>query len=125
MITHIQYIGWPDHGIPENFDSYVQLYEIYRKFRSQCSNAGPICIHCSAGIGRSGTFVGIDALLDHMFNMQNNQEIDKTLNIMKIVYEMRLQRAGMVQTKGQYIFLYQFIDHCLRSGLFEIQLLQK
>ena len=70
--------------------------------------AGPTIIHCSAGVGRTGTFVGVDKLIE---DAEKEAEVD----IFGLVYQMRMARCLMVQTEAQYICLHEVIYEMQRG----------
>jgi protein tyrosine phosphatase len=73
--------------------------------------AGPLVVHCSAGVGRSGSFIAIH----HALRLLSEKQ---PANIMEITASMRRDRPGMVQTQSQYLFIYDAIrDHCQEQGL--------
>ena len=90
-ITHIQYTSWPDHEVPEYADEILYLYYKVKAL----SRAGPLLVHCSAGVGRTGTFIALDNLLQQ-------SEAEKQVNVFECVSEMREDRCEMVQTVKQY-----------------------
>uniref|UniRef100_UPI00398F682C tyrosine-protein phosphatase non-receptor type 13 n=1 Tax=Pristiophorus japonicus TaxID=55135 RepID=UPI00398F682C len=102
QVTHLNFTAWPDHGTPEKPELLVAFLSYMRHIK--CS--GPIIAHCSAGIGRSGTLICLDAVLAFI-----SQGLD--FNISHIVETMRCQRHGMIQTEAQYVFCYQVILHIL------------
>jgi len=118
-LVHMQYVGWPDHGVPKDFSSFLRLVQVYRQFRSssQYQRDGPIVLHCSAGIGRTGTLCAVDILLDYLNRQRLQQEgtNDPTINVFHLVRNLREQRAGMVQSKAQYQFVYDFIAYCIQN----------
>lgn len=65
-VRQLHYIGWPDHGVPSDFVSFASLLQLYRLLRSVTPRAAPIVVHCSAGIGRTGTFCTIDLAIDQI-----------------------------------------------------------
>nr|XP_034320791.1 uncharacterized protein LOC105332872 isoform X4 [Crassostrea gigas] len=98
IITQYHYIAWPDHGTPEPLCLLLFHDQVTRT--NNGSHTGPILVHCSAGIGRTGTYIAIDVL----------SETGKThnkINIAEYVKKMRRNRMNMVQTYEQYktIFL--------------------
>jgi len=105
-ITQIQFTAWPDHGVPSPEEDYIELSDI-----SDVANAtnGPIVVHCSAGVGRSGTFCTIHSYL-HLLreNVKNNNDLPE-LSISGTVLNLRKERAQMVQTEEQYEFIYRTI----------------
>lgn len=68
----------------------------------------PILVHCSAGVGRTGTFVAIDRLI---YQIEN----ENTVDVYGIVYDLRMHRPLMVQTEDQYVFLNQCVLDIIRS----------
>ncbi|CAF87794.1 unnamed protein product, partial [Tetraodon nigroviridis] len=79
-----------------------------RDYVNRSPGSGPTVVHCSAGVGRTGTFVVLDRLL---------QQVDSrdTLDIYGCVFDLRLHRSHMVQTEGQYAYLHQCVRDVLRA----------
>jgi protein tyrosine phosphatase len=89
-VTQLHFTTWPDFGVPEEASSMLKFI---RHVRSHVTpTQGPIVVHCSAGVGRTGTFIAIDILLQRM------QEVGGVVNVQEVVCRMRAQRANMVQT---------------------------
>jgi protein tyrosine phosphatase len=97
MLTHLQYTGWPDHDVPVDYTSFIALIQFYRQLKPSIS--GPIIVHCSAGIGRSGTLIAFDIALDQIKDQIQTGASDPTISLPSIIYRLREQRYGMVQTK--------------------------
>nr|XP_033818902.1 tyrosine-protein phosphatase non-receptor type 13 isoform X2 [Geotrypetes seraphini] len=97
-IIHLNFTAWPDHETPSQPDQLLTFISYMRHIYK----SGPIITHCSAGIGRSGTLICIDAMLGLISR-------DLQFDISDLVRTMRLQRHGMVQTEEQYVFCYQVI----------------
>ncbi|CAD5117044.1 DgyrCDS5868 [Dimorphilus gyrociliatus] len=95
-IKHVQYLAWPDHGVPDDAAHFLQFVRRVREWRA--GMVEPTVVHCSAGIGRTGVLIGIETA---MCLIEANQPV----NPAKIVQEMREQRAMMVQTVDQYRFI--------------------
>lgn len=93
----IQYDGWPDFGVPKK-DSFKHLLKVYQSLIKDQKE--PSVIHCSAGVGRTGSFVTID-----IFSRQKKKQ-----EIFEIVKKLKELRTGMVQTRGQLEFCYSFKD---------------
>lgn len=72
---------------------------------------GPICVHCSAGIGRTGTFIVIDMILDQI----DRSGLDTEIDIQRTIQMVRSQRSGMVQTEAQYKFVYYAVQHYIQT----------
>ncbi|KAK7816489.1 hypothetical protein U0070_007906 [Myodes glareolus] len=101
-ISHLNFTAWPDHDTPSQPDDLLTFISYMRHVH----RSGPVITHCSAGIGRSGTLICIDVVLGLI-----SQDLE--FDISDLVRCMRLQRHGMVQTEGQYVFCYQVILHVL------------
>ncbi|XP_054645993.1 tyrosine-protein phosphatase non-receptor type 11b isoform X2 [Dunckerocampus dactyliophorus] len=109
-IWHYQYLSWPDHGVPNEPGGVLWFLEEINRTQGTVPESGPIVVHCSAGIGRTGTIIVIDILIDVI----NRQGLDCDIDIPKTIQKVRQQRSGMVQTEAQYKFIYmavqQYID---------------
>lgn len=107
-IKHIQYTAWPDDGVPVETKDVLTVLSFVDKYSDTDS---PIIIHCSAGVGRTGTFVVIkdivDRIIDFLIGADDNNILD--INIGSIVTQFRRYRRGLVQTQCQFEFCYQAI----------------
>jgi len=103
-ISHLQYTAWPDHGVPLSPNSFLSLMDDAYKFNH---TGGPIVVHCSAGIGRSGVFCIVHSIVEKiLYDLKHNPQQEPAINVVKAVLAARRQRPGMVQTKEQYMFVY-------------------
>ncbi|NXG36297.1 PTPRV phosphatase, partial [Dromaius novaehollandiae] len=110
-VSHLHYTAWPDHGIPESTTSIMAFRELVREHIQSAKDAGPTLVHCSAGVGRSGTFLALDRLLQQM-------KQEKIVDTFGVVYTLRMNRYQMIQTLSQYIFLHSCIlDKILEEPL--------
>ncbi|XP_026500761.1 tyrosine-protein phosphatase corkscrew-like isoform X1 [Vanessa tameamea] len=113
-----QYTSWPDHGTPVDTDGVLAFVEDInrRMYRISQEKDGPeqnvLCVHCSAGVGRTGTFIVLDMLIDKIKLSRFNCEID-VYDTVKLV---RAQRSGMVQNKAQYRFLYLAVQNYIDNN---------
>ncbi|KAK2086193.1 hypothetical protein P7K49_035618 [Saguinus oedipus] len=89
-VTHIQFTSWPDHGVPEDPHLLLKLRRRVNAFSNFFS--GPIVVHCSAGVGRTGTYIGIDAMLEGL-------EAENKVDVYGYVVKLRRQRCLMVQVE--------------------------
>ncbi|XP_055950621.1 receptor-type tyrosine-protein phosphatase F-like [Argiope bruennichi] len=107
-IVQMHFTTWPVSGTPRN---PVDFLHFIRLVREQVSDRrpGPILVHCSAGVGRTGTFIAVDRLMQHL---QSNDEID----IYNTVLEMRRYRPHMVHTMEQYVFIYSCIQQLIQDS---------
>ncbi|XP_027753905.1 receptor-type tyrosine-protein phosphatase V-like isoform X2 [Empidonax traillii] len=111
FVSHLHYTAWPDHGIPESTASIMTFRELVREHIQSTKDAGPTLVHCSAGVGRTGTFIALDRLLQQM-------KQEKVVDIFGVVYALRMNRYLMIQTLSQYIFLHSCIlDKILEEPL--------
>ncbi|KAM6040979.1 receptor-type tyrosine-protein phosphatase V-like isoform 1-T1 [Theristicus caerulescens] len=101
-VSHMHYTAWPDHGIPESTTSIMTFRELVREHIQSTKDAGPTLVHCSAGVGRTGTFIALDRLLQQM-------KQEKVVDTFGVVYALRMNRYLMIQTLSQYIFLHSCI----------------
>lgn len=107
MVRQFHFTAWPDHGVPQYATSLLSYRRKVRSFDDP--SAGPTVIHCSAGVGRTGTFLALDYLLDQA-------KVEGQLDVFGYVYELRRQRPNMIQTYEQYMFIYDALLEALRSG---------
>uniref|UniRef100_A0A914I7S7 protein-tyrosine-phosphatase n=1 Tax=Globodera rostochiensis TaxID=31243 RepID=A0A914I7S7_GLORO len=105
-VQHLHYQAWPDFGVPDHPVGIVHFARLFRNKLPPSSANKPTIVHCSAGVGRSGTFIALDRLVQHI-------ECGRPIDVFGTVYEMRLERCHMVQNEQQYIFIH----HCLQYVL--------
>ncbi|XP_061188883.1 uncharacterized protein LOC133197059 [Saccostrea echinata] len=111
LVYQFNYTAWPDFGVPRNPSSIIHFLETVNIKQEELSEAGPMVIHCSAGIGRTGTLVVIETLIYQI----KQQGLDCNLDIQKSVLKVRSQRPGLVQTESQYKFIYRAVLCYLQS----------
>jgi len=106
-VTQFQYNEWPDHGVPISTKAFLSLAQ---KAVNENKSNSPIIIHCSAGIGRTGTFCTIHSILEKLkLDLKENPNEEPTVNICQVIWNIRKQRSNMVQTVEQYQFCYMAI----------------
>jgi protein tyrosine phosphatase len=99
-VTHYQFTSWRDHQVPE---SAFPLLEFHRRLtENHRPNKGPIVLHCSAGVGRSGAFALLDTALGQAAG-------ERRMDVPDILTRLRGQRMKMVQTPEQYIFVHKAV----------------
>lgn len=109
-IKHFQFTSWPDFGVPQSTIMFIEFLQKIRETGLLSKNV-PAVVHCSAGIGRSGTFVVVDSVLSMV------EEKVKKIDIAKLIVEMRRSRMGLIQTPQQLQFCWKTIADVLREGL--------
>jgi protein tyrosine phosphatase len=107
-VCHLQSLAWPDHGTPELDEEFESIRFMVE---AVLASSGPVLVHCSAGVGRTGTLIA----LCHMVQALRSQKKNKRISVFGTVRRLREQRWGMVQTKDQYDFLYKFMDYWIQN----------
>ncbi|XP_033029130.1 receptor-type tyrosine-protein phosphatase delta isoform X46 [Lacerta agilis] len=110
-VRQFQFTAWPDHGVPEHPTPFLAF--LRRVKTCNPPDAGPMLVHCSAGVGRTGCFIVIDAMLERIKH-------EKTVDIYGHVTLMRAQRNYMVQTEDQYIFIHDALLEAVTCGNTEV-----
>uniref|UniRef100_A0AAR2JPP9 Receptor-type tyrosine-protein phosphatase F n=1 Tax=Pygocentrus nattereri TaxID=42514 RepID=A0AAR2JPP9_PYGNA len=110
-VRQFQFMAWPDHGVPE----YPTPILAFLRRVKACNppDAGPMVVHCSAGVGRTGCLIVIDAMLERMKH-------EKSVDIYGHVTCMRAQRNYMVQTEDQYVFIHEALLEAATCGNTEV-----
>ncbi|TNN18963.1 Receptor-type tyrosine-protein phosphatase F, partial [Schistosoma japonicum] len=112
-VRQLQFTAWPDHGVPNH---PAPLLMFLRRVRAECpTDSGPIIVHCSAGVGRTGAFILLDILLEQMRH-------EKAVDVFNTVSRLRAQRNFMVQTEDQYAFIYEALVEAASSAMLPVNL---
>ena len=106
-VTHYHFLGWPDHGVPKFATSLIAFIRRVRK--SHKKDGPPMLVHCSAGVGRTGTFILLDSMLERM-------KAEDTVNVYEFLRNMRAKRVFMVQTLAQYVFIHDALEELVTCG---------
>ncbi|CAI8039971.1 Receptor-type tyrosine-protein phosphatase H, partial [Geodia barretti] len=112
-VTQFHYTAWPDHGVPDNVMSVIRFIRHVRKLFPAASQDQPLLVHCSAGVGRTGTFITLDMMMQQM-------KAEATLSVCQCVRNLRTQRMKMVQTPIQYEFIHQALSELVVCGETEV-----
>ncbi|XP_074219510.1 tyrosine-protein phosphatase non-receptor type 18 isoform X1 [Camelus bactrianus] len=110
-VYQLQYMSWPDRGVPSNPDHVLAMVEEAR--RLQESGPSPLCVHCSAGCGRTGVLCTVD----YVRQLLLTQMIPPNFSLFNVVLEIRRQRPSAVQTEEQYRFLHHTVAQMFLSAL--------
>lgn len=115
IVYQIHFNGWPDHGIPDTSDGKV--FEVFIEINKLVDQLNmeqkPIIVHCSAGVGRTGTFVSMYLLEKEIMKQINDNCKIIRINVFNLVRKIKEMRIYMVQTPIQYYFVYLFVRHLL------------
>nr|XP_060637424.1 tyrosine-protein phosphatase non-receptor type 3 isoform X2 [Anolis sagrei ordinatus] len=106
-VTHLQYVAWPDHGVPDDSSAFLEFVTYMRPKRIENE---PVLVHCSAGIGRTGVLVAMETAMCLIEKKRPVYPLD-------IVQKMRDHRPMMVQTPSQYKFVCEAILHVYKEGI--------
>lgn len=115
IVRHFTLPRWADHGVPS---SPAELLRLLRILRSE-PPSGPPVVHCSAGIGRTGTLVAIDVAVKRLHTaLQTGDDavLSRAVALDELLLRLRRQRQGLVQTAEQYVFCYRALLAELRAA---------
>ncbi|XP_052491585.1 tyrosine-protein phosphatase non-receptor type 18 [Budorcas taxicolor] len=110
-VSQLQYMSWPDRGVPSNPDHVLAMVEEARHLQGSGSN--PLCVHCSAGCGRTGVLCTVD----YVRQLLLTQMIPPNFSLFSVVLEIRKQRPMAIQTEEQYRFLYHTVAQMFLSAI--------
>ncbi|XP_071123327.1 receptor-type tyrosine-protein phosphatase epsilon-like [Mytilus edulis] len=102
-IHHFHFIQWPDQGVPDSINLVNFYRKVVREQHDQCGQhdqSGPMVVHCSAGVGRTGTLIAVDALYEHGKKVGS-------VDVMEYVQMMKKDRMNMIQTHEQYEVVFE------------------
>lgn len=110
QVKHFHFVAWPDHGVPSELESLDRFIE---DLQIEEENGKPVVIHCSAGVGRTGTLIALSQL-KHIIYSQKSAGVDMGISVFSVVRRLREQRVLMVQSKEQYEILFDFVNLWIR-----------
>ncbi|XP_063289219.1 tyrosine-protein phosphatase non-receptor type 18 [Pelobates fuscus] len=110
-LQQFQYVAWPDRGIPDSYTCFLEMIQLVRQYQGE--TCVPMCVHCSAGCGRTGVICTVE----YIQSLLQQQRVPSDFSIYSVVMEIRRQRPSAVQTKEQYDFLYHAITEMFEKQL--------
>ena len=99
-VRQFQFMDWPEQGVPKSGEGFIDFIGQVHKTKEQFGQEGPITVHCSAGVGRTGVFITLSHILERM-------QYEGVVDVAQTVRGLRTQRPAMVQTEDQYQFCYR------------------
>ena len=116
IVDQIHFIIWPDHGVPNTqdgniFDVFCEIFRLVDQIRRE----DPIVVHCSAGVGRTGTFIAMYYLEKEIKIQIKNKYDEIKFSIFNLVRKLKEMRLYLVQNSSQYKFIYEFARHLLQK----------
>ena len=113
-VIQIHLTCWPDHSIPDTaYNKIIDIINLVDKFKG----GSPVVVHCSAGIGRTGTFISLYNLYHEISEQISNIKIKEIkFSIMNLVRKLKEMRLYLVESENQYKFLYQFVNIFLKQN---------
>ncbi|KAJ1361719.1 hypothetical protein KIN20_021044 [Parelaphostrongylus tenuis] len=110
IVHQLHYMEWPDHGCPSGERQLINMIEKMAELQGQSDT--PVLVHCSAGVGRTGTIISVNYIRE----LIGSKELD-SLDIFDLVMRLRKQRGSMVQTQDQYQFVHKCVAYYCRKQL--------
>jgi protein tyrosine phosphatase len=120
-ITQLNFTGWPDHGVPniDNvFDTFTDMIKRVKEHLDLYKDTSPVIVHCSAGVGRTGTFMSMYTLtqeINKQLEGQPKSSVTVKFNVWNTVRHLKEQRILSVENFHQYQFIYKFIGKILKN----------
>ncbi|CAJ0572137.1 unnamed protein product, partial [Mesorhabditis spiculigera] len=110
VVHQLHYTEWPDHGCPAGEHQLLRMID--KMAELQEGRTSPVLVHCSAGVGRTGTIIAVN----HVRELIKANKLTE-LNLYDLVMQLRTQRSSMVQTQDQYQFVHKCVAHYCKEQL--------
>jgi protein tyrosine phosphatase len=129
-VTQLHMLNWPDHSQPEDdasgFSSIEHLLSCVSETKANFAQS-PVLIHCSAGTGRTGTFIAVHNIIRSLQiikylnqGVEHQSRVKAFFSVFNTVRKLREQRLHMVTSQAQYRFIYDFALEWIKRN-FEIK----
>ena len=116
-VLQLQFTGWSDHDVPNENEVYNTFITLFKTINDKGSNT--TVIHCSAGVGRTGTFLSLMILYNNILNQKNENSQQISFSIFGLVRQLKEMRFLLVENERQYIFIYKFLRLFLEKEIFK------
>ncbi len=118
VVKQLHYVGWPDHGVPsgKSIEDFENLLGQFVDFTLNSGKDERAVVHCSAGIGRTGTIITLLHVVINICAQKNAGVEDPLISVFGTVRRLREQRMNLVQMPEQYVFIYQFLHYWLKKN---------
>ena len=116
-VLQLQFTGWSDHDVPNENVVYNTFITLFKTINDKGSNT--TVIHCSAGVGRTGTFLSLIILYNNILNQKNENSQQISFSIFGLVRQLKEMRFLLVENERQYIFIYKFLRLFLEKEIFK------
>ena len=117
-VNQLHFTGWPDHGAPQIEDVYETFSTMITKVNEYFNT--PVIVHCSAGVGRTGTFISMYSLYYEILEQFDKKKTTIEFNVFNLVRKLKERRLFLVENRYQYLFLYGFIYKLLEESFKKI-----
>jgi len=115
--THIQHLHWDDQSVP-HFKSFLNFMKVVSQAKEEIRTTKeegdeyPVVVHCKHGVGRTGTFIALDSVFTRIHTLRESDK-NATVNFCRLLFELRMQRYGLLSTTAQYKSLYAMLHKLL------------
>lgn len=116
-VQHYQSTAWPDHGSPDLDEEWPALMHLLDTIQQEREQSNTVVVHCSAGIGRTGTIIALHELVSSLHAQLARGSSNVRVSVFATVRRLREERWGMVQNRDQYSFIYKFLSRYIAEEL--------
>ena len=113
-IYQLHYVGWPDHGAPDPTKAYGTFIKMFN-YTKELGKAYPVVGHCSAGVGRTGTYLTLFNIYEHLKQQKLNKRNYYYFSVFIMVRKLKEMRLFLVENEFQYKFIYNLLDLIIKQ----------